>query len=308
MSRSVLRYHVVDVFTDVAFAGNPLAVVLGAEDLSTMQMQRLAREFHLSETAFPLLHDAQAATAAADYRLRIFTPEVELPFAGHPSIGSAWLLHDLGLVQPRGQRLVQLCGAGVLELLVGPRRVTLTGAPGQVGPRLDPAPALAAVGLTEADLLDVQRYPPSISSAGLAYAVVPVTPAALAACQPNSPALRQAFSYPSDATGVYVVTWDGAARPLQVHARMFAGDVGVDEDAATGSAALALGWYLTDLGVVGAGEHVTVHQGEDMGRPSLLEVSVARSVARSEGEGLVVRVAGSVVPVASGEVVVPAPD
>ena len=131
----MLEYEVVDVFTDTAFAGNPLAVVLGAEDLETAALQAIAREFALSETAFPM-----APTTGADYRLRIFTPEVELPFAGHPSIGTAWVLAQRGELAPG--EVVQSCGAGELRLQVaadaGP--VTLTGGTPTVGRRCTRTP------------------------------------------------------------------------------------------------------------------------------------------------------------------------
>jgi trans-2,3-dihydro-3-hydroxyanthranilate isomerase len=107
-----LDYHVVDVFTDRSFAGNGLAVVLGADDLSTAQCQRIAREFNLSETTFPVA----ATSADAAYRLRIFTPTGELPFAGHPSVGSAWVMRQLGRVAEGA--MVQECGAGLLPLVI----------------------------------------------------------------------------------------------------------------------------------------------------------------------------------------------
>jgi trans-2,3-dihydro-3-hydroxyanthranilate isomerase len=93
-----LRYEIVDVFTGTAFAGNPLAVVLDADDLSGEQMHALAREFNLSETAFPVSPSRADREAGADYRLRIFTPAMEIPFAGHPSVGAAWVMARLGRV------------------------------------------------------------------------------------------------------------------------------------------------------------------------------------------------------------------
>src|SRR5919199_3567260 len=107
-----LRYEVVEVFTDRPFTGNPLAVVFGGEALAGEQMQAIAREFHLSETAFVL----PPTTADATYRLRIFTPEAELPFAGHPSVGAAWTLARLGRLGRGTVR--QSCGAGVVPLQV----------------------------------------------------------------------------------------------------------------------------------------------------------------------------------------------
>ena len=109
-----LPYHVVDVFAEAPFAGNPLAVVLDAEALTTEQMQTLANEFQLSETTFPLRPTPDEAARGVDYRLRIFTPVNELPFAGHPSVGTAWLMARLGRVSPG--TVVQACGAGDLPL------------------------------------------------------------------------------------------------------------------------------------------------------------------------------------------------
>lgn len=132
-----LAYEVVDVFTDRPFAGNPLAVVLDADDLSTPQLQAIAREFNLSETAFPL-----KATPGSTYRVRIFTPATEIPFAGHPSVGTASVLHRLGRIDA-GPNL-QDCGAGLLPVDVAVEGVTLTGGAPVVGDPLDPAPLLDA--------------------------------------------------------------------------------------------------------------------------------------------------------------------
>src|SRR5687767_14016150 len=115
-----LDYHVVDVFTADAFAGNPLAVVLDADALSGEQLAALAMEFNLSETAFPMF---SSVPSGADYRLRIFTPGSELPFAGHPSVGTAWLLASLQLVAYG--RVVMSCGARLLPLTVAESRVEL---------------------------------------------------------------------------------------------------------------------------------------------------------------------------------------
>ena len=283
MSRSLptLAYQVVDVFTGTAFAGNPLAVVLDADDLSTEALQLLAREFALSETAFPML-----ASDAADYRLRIFTPEVELPFAGHPSVGAAWVMAQLGRVAPGP--VVQSCGAGLLPLEVsadgGP--VTLAGGHPTAGGALDPGPLLAAVGLRAKDQTGVE---PRVCGAGLEWAYLMVTPDAVARAVPDLPRLQEL-----EATGVSVFAWDGE----RAHARVFAGGVGVAEDPATGSAALGLGVYLARTGLLSDGGDYDVEQGVEMGRPSLLRCRI------EVADGAVVRstVSGSVVPIARGEI------
>jgi trans-2,3-dihydro-3-hydroxyanthranilate isomerase len=277
-----LDYHVVDVFTDVAYAGNPLAVVLDADDLSSAQLQALAREFHLSETAFPGQPSKAEREGGADYALRIFTPEVELPFAGHPSIGAAWVLAQLGHISAGG--VTQACGAGLLDVSVGPdgSLVELTGGVPSFGAVMDSEALLAACGLSSADLDDTlvgddgQAAAARLAGAGLGYAIVPVRPESLSLAAPDLSALRAHFRHPAEATGVYLVAWDRGNRTA--NARMFAGDIGVSEDPATGSAALALGVWLVGCGLLPAdgAASFTVRQGLDMGRPSTLYGSVRR--------------------------------
>ena len=281
-----LEYEVVDVFTDRAFAGNPLAVVLGADDLPTESLQAIAREFNLSETAFPMADPDPHAGAGADYRLRIFTPEVELPFAGHPSIGAAWVLAQRGDVQPGP--VVQSCGAGRLALDIGPAGgpVTLTGGTPTCGPVLDAGPLLRAVGLSSRDVIGLE---PRSCGTGLEFAYLLVRGGALAGCVPDLAALRDLGG-----AGVSVFAWDGE----QASARVFAGGVGVAEDPATGSAALGLGVYLVATGLLAEGGSFFVRQGVEMGRPSQLDCAVVAS----GGAAVSVQVTGGVVPVATGRI------
>ena len=281
-----LEYEVVDVFTGTAFEGNPLAVVLGADDLEPDQFQRLAKEFHLSETAFPM-----AAQDGADYRLRIFTPEVELPFAGHPSIGAAWVLARRGELAPGP--VVQSCGAGRLALDVAPDGgpVTLTGGTPTVGPPQHPERFLRAVGLSHKDLIGVE---PRSCGTGLEFLFLLVRAGAVARCEPDPAALRSLGG-----AGLSVFSWDGE----QAHARVFAGGVGVAEDPATGSAALGLGVYLVATGLLEDGGPYVVHQGAELGRPSRLDCAVVAS----GGAAASATVTGAVVPVAAGRIRVPPP-
>ena len=276
------RFQVVDVFTGTAFTGNPLAVVLDAEDLTTEQMQKLAREFNLSETSFPL-----PAPEGATYGLRIFTPYTELPFAGHPSVGAAWVLRQLGRIADGDN--VQACGAGLLPVQVG-EQVTLTGGTPTASEPLDPAPFVAALGLTSDDLAGP---PPRWAGVGIDWGYLLVRPEALADPTPDTAQLAALGR-----SGLALVAWDGST----ARARVFAGHIGVPEDPATGSAALGLGVYLAASGLVGEGTTpYDVLQGYEMGRASQLSCTVT-----VEG-GQVVRttVSGSVVAVAEGTVRVP---
>lgn len=278
-----LPYEVVDVFTDRPYAGNPLAVVLDADGLETWQLQAIAREFNLSETAFPL----PARQLAATYGLRIFTPSTELPFAGHPSVGSASVLHRLGRIASGPN--VQSCGAGLLEVEVG-EQVTLTGGTATVGEPLDPAPFLAALGLSEADL---QGPPPRWAGTGIEFAYLLVRPEALGAVHVDTDAVGALGG-----SGIWLGAWDGES----ARTRVFPGGVGIVEDPATGSAALGFGVFLAASGLVGDGRHeYVVRQGVEMGRPSTMPCSV-EVVA---GQASRTTVTGAVFPVAKGEIRVP---
>jgi trans-2,3-dihydro-3-hydroxyanthranilate isomerase len=280
-----LAYEIVDVFTDRPFAGNPLAVVFGGDGLARDQMQALAREFHLSETVFVLPPTVDGAT----YRVRIFTPEAELPFAGHPSVGAAVTQHRRGLI-PSGA-VFQECGVGVLPVQVyDDGRATLTGGSPSVGPELDPAPLLAAVGLTAADLAGPAAR---LAGCGISFPYLSVAPDAVtrSSAGPAVPGV----------SNVDVFSWDPATR--QAHARVFAVGVGVPEDPATGSAALGLGVWLVASGLLpGDGEsHYTVRQGVELHRPSTLECTVSAV----DGAATSATVTGAVVAVAKGEIAVP---
>lgn len=283
MTGPTLAYQVVDVFTSTAFAGNPLAVVLDADELSTAQLQALAREFNLSETAFPLV-----APVGATYGLRIFTPQTELPFAGHPSIGSAWVLHELGRIAAGDN--VQACGAGLLPVHVGTDAVTLTGGEPSVGAPLDPDALLEALGLSSADLVGSA---PRFAGVGIDFAYLLVHPGALARARPDVQRVSAVGN-----SGISLLAWDGQV----ARCRVFPGGVGIIEDPATGSAALGLGVFLAASGLFLDGDHdYVVEQGYEMGRPSTLScrVTVAGGAAVSA------TVSGGVVPIARGEIRVP---
>ena len=280
-----LHFDIVDVFTDRAYAGNPLAVVHRARTLTAGQMQAIAAEFGLSETAFTL----PPTTSRATYRLRIFTPTRELPFAGHPSIGAAWALAFADMI--RAGDVVQECGAGLLPVHVDRTGARVVGGAPEVGPDLDGTALAATVGLT-ADDLDA-ALPAGIAAAGVPFAFLPVRPDAVARAVPDAAAVAAATA---EQTGLVVVAVDRAARTA--HLRMFGPQVGVPEDPATGSAAVALGVHLAARGVLPEGRSVlSIAQGAEMGRPSTLEVH-ARVVG---GAAVEVAVRGEVRMVAKGE-------
>lgn len=291
-----LEFEVVDVFTDTAFTGNPLAVVLGAESLTTAQLQAMAGEFNLSETAFPLRSTPEEVARGIDYRLRIFTATAELPFAGHPSVGTAWLLAQRGVVSPG--RVVQACGAGDLPLAVSPDggRVRLTGGMPSLGPLLDADLALAAVGLARDDLA---RERVRTAGTGLAFGYLFVRLEALASAVTDAAAQRR-LAAGADHLGLSVVAWpDAPGDP--VRCRVFAGDIA--EDPATGSAALGLAVAAVAQGLlpVDGTSSFELRQGVEMGRPSVLHVEVDAA----SGRAVEARVSGDVVRVSRGWIIAP---
>ncbi len=286
--RDELDYEIVDVFAPGAFAGNPLAVVFDADALSTEQCQALAFEFHLSETSFL----CAPTEPGADYKVRIFTPFAELPFAGHPSVGAAHTLVRTGRLS--GGTVRQECGAGVLDLEVDDDGARLTGGPPTLADGPAPAELARAVGLSEADVTGV---PAHVAGCGLPFAFLSVRPEAVDRAVPDQPALDAL----GVGEGVSVLSWDAAT--ATAYARVFAGDLRWGEDPATGSAALGTGVWLVEVGLLpgeGTSSYV-VRQGEKLGRPSVLECTVTAS----EGRAVSATVRGAVVPVARGRIRVP---
>lgn len=289
---TVLRY---DVFTDRAYAGNPLALAIEPPPLSDAQMQRIAAELNLSETVFLSGRDDGA------WQARIFTPSIELPFAGHPTIGAAIALDDAGLLD--GGHVTLHEGIGPVEVALDDGLATLT-TPGPPVPveTADPADVVAAVGLGLADLH--AELGPRGWSAGVPYTMVGLRDVdALARAELDLAAWRHGVGC-SDAPDLYLLAPVDGVRGERWRARMFGPVIGVAEDPATGSAAAAACGYLA--GVVGAhrlDEGWTIEQGVEMGRPSEIRVQAVR-----RGNELVaVRVGGRAVRVGTGELLLPPP-
>jgi trans-2,3-dihydro-3-hydroxyanthranilate isomerase len=301
------RFIQVDVFTDKPFGGNPLAVFPQAQRLTSGEMQRLAQEMNLSETTFVLPPQAPGA----DFRVRIFTPARELPFAGHPVVGTHWVLAYLGRVdlrQPVTRVRFEL-GVGVLpaDLHVAEGQVTRVvmtqDRPTFHATLEDLAELAAGLGLAPQAITGT-GLPVQVVSTGVPQMMVPVRSLAevqsLGVGQLNVSALnRVCRALGTDC--VMVFSLETEQPQATVHVRMFAPMLGVPEDPATGSANGALGAYLVRHGAVPVTEPTTYlvsEQGAELGRPSTLYVEVDRV-----GEEIsAVRVGGQVVLVAEGVV------
>ncbi|HEX2554558.1 MAG TPA: PhzF family phenazine biosynthesis protein [Microvirga sp.] len=287
----------VDVFTERRFGGNPLAVVLEAEGLSDAEMQALAAEFNYSETTFVLPPRDPRHTA----QVRIFNRTHEMPFAGHPNVGTAYVLAKAGRDRDGVMLFEEM--AGLVEVQV--RRDgagAVTGAtiaapqPLSLGPEL-PADAVAAcAGLEEADVL-VSGHRPVEASVGVTFVLAEVAGDALARAAPQ----RDRFRDLADATpslrgrlSLFLYARDGE----RIRARMFAPLAGTHEDPATGSANAALAALLLSL-EGGDSRDFTVVQGVEMGRPSTLHLTAHRAA-----DGFRARVSGTCVPVFRGEALV----
>lgn len=301
---TTLRFHTLDVFSDRRFGGNPLAVVFGGDALPDTTMQLIAREFNLSETVFVLPPTDRGAT----HRVRIFTPARELPFAGHPTIGSAILLAQLGEARPAEGGVCVVLEEGVGLVPVGIRieggrpvfaQLTSARLP-EVGPPPPPAADLAAVlSLAPADIVVDERDRPEAVSCGVPYLMIPVRDrAVLARASMVEERWRRALR-DYWAPAVYVFCRDPELPESAIRARMFAPECGIVEDPATGSAAVGIAGYLASREPAGSGtRRWTVEQGFEMGRPSLhyLEADVGDGVIRA------VRLGGGAVAVSEGTI------
>lgn len=272
-----MEFVQVDVFADSVYQGNSVAVFMDAAELTEMQMQTIAREMNLSETTFV------QEVSDGSYRLRIFTPATELPFAGHPTLGTAWTLRDRGLLTD--DEVTQTSPAGETRVTFEGEKVWFE-RPGRVNPDLadtsiDAIQKVAeAVGLEPEDIgLEARelgrsgRLTPAVADAGVDQLMVPVR---------DLKALARARGYGDKldrftSVGAYCFTAQGAGR---IRARGLFPSAGIEEDPATGSAAAGLGFYLADrVGPV----DMEIHQGVEMGRPSRIAMSCDGRTARVGG-------------------------
>lgn len=277
-----LPYVLLDVFTDTPLRGNPLAVFTAAGELEGGEMQRIAREMNLSESVFCL-----PPRSGGDLRVRIFTPAEELPFAGHPTIGTAILA---GAALGRGELLLEM-PAGEVPVRVGPLQGR-GGSAWMLRPVSEGVPfarvteLLAAVGVAET-ALEVREY-----VSGPRHVMVALgEEREVGALQPDLRAL-------SELGPLCVSCFAGSERNWRT--RMFAPALGVAEDPATGSAAGPLAAHLAAGGLIGPAEEIEIRQGEEVGRPSLLRVRLLGD----EGATARLEVGGSAVIVGRGELLI----
>ena len=299
------RYLTADVFTDTPFGGNPLAVFPDARGIPDHRLQDIAREFNLSETTFVYPATDQAHTR----RVRIFTPGTELPFAGHPTVGTAHVLAAIGELALTGEST-----RIVFEERVGPVPVTIRADGGrpvyceltaaklpEEGPPAPASEALArALGLEPHDLLDGE-WAPRAWSCGVPYLFVPVRDRdAVARSRVSTEAWERALAG-TWAPEIFVFAREGEHAGSDLHGRMFGPGLGIAEDPATGSAAAALAGYLARRDPRRDGAlRWRLEQGFEMKRPSILDI--AADVSR--GEVTSVRVGGASVIVSEGTMLV----
>ena len=286
------HFYQLDVFTDKPLEGNPLAVITDGDGLSPRKMQAIAREMNLPETVFVQKPTGNRALA----RLRIFTTKTELPLAGHPVIGTWFLLAELGVVPAQEGRVhvLQQTGAGVLPVEINfrsarPIRVAMTQKPADFrAPRINRAALVRALGLGPRDL--DPSLPIECVSTGIFNLMVPVRgSSALRKIQPNPPALRRVLG--TSATMAYCFA---AENSRTAFARgMLPWEIA--EDAATGSAAGSLGAYLVHRGRLKLATPLEIHQGIEMQRPSRIRVEVLAQHGK-----LVPRVSGAAVRIMEG--------
>ena len=296
-------YHILDVFTDTPFAGNPLAVVIDSAGLDTARMQTIAREFNLSETVF--VRDAGDPVNTA--RLRIFTPTAELQFAGHPTIGAAALIahlrapehivkDELRVVLEEGVGDI-VCGVRLARKGVINASFNLPRLPEKLLDLDDIAAVAAALSLEPADI-GFDGHRPGVWSAGTPLAFIPIASREkIARARPDMETFARVFGAP--AIGAFLYTSECEREGGDVHARMFAPLHGIPEDPATGAAAAAFAGVAVMYEQPPDGDHsLVIEQGFEMGRPGIitlgLEVEDGALVGASVG--------GSVVMIAQGTI------
>jgi trans-2,3-dihydro-3-hydroxyanthranilate isomerase len=266
-------FEIVDVFTSTPLAGNQLAVVTDARGLETAAMQAIAREFNFAETSFLLPPVDPAHTA----HVRIFTPEEEMPFAGHPNVGTAFVVGRMESLfgTPVSDRLLFEEGAGLVQLELLREDGAIAGARCRAprglsrGPEVPLEKVAALAGLVPGDILTT-HFAPRFASVGAEFLLAEVTPDGLDRASPQAAAFAAAEGRIGQSAGLLGLHLHARLAPGHLDVRMFAPLAGVPEDPATGSAAAALGAFLNHLDP--ALTRFRVQQGRHIGRPSLIEV------------------------------------
>lgn len=267
-----VSFKQVDVFTSVPYHGNPVAVILDAQGLTGAQMQRIANWTNLSETTFVL----PPTQPGADYRVRIFTPQSELPFAGHPTLGTAHALIEAGTIAPKGGKLRQECGAGLIEL-------TVTASPGS-SPVIAfnlPAPSYLPLSHAQVDEIEsilgapVQReHTPKLINVGPAWTIVQLASAeAVLALRPDFARMAE-FDKRNQSIGIVVYGAYEKGAPAAIEVRAFAPSVGVNEDPVCGSGNGAVAAFIREAGQVQTfGASYVSTQGAAVGRAGKILVA-----------------------------------
>jgi trans-2,3-dihydro-3-hydroxyanthranilate isomerase len=300
------QFYTADVFTNCIFGGNPLAVFPKAEGLNAKQMQQVAREFNLSETVFVFPPETSQATR----RLRIFTPATELPFAGHPTVGTAYVLSAIGEIALSGEvtTVVFEEGVGAVPVKIraeGKKPVYSELKAAQMPEFASESPPIvelaSMLSLETSDLLDGENSPQAVSC-GVPFLFIPLRDrAALGRAKLNRERWQQLLS-DTWASSVYLFCYDPELRGSDLRARMFAPGLGIAEDPATGAAATALAGYLAIRNQLTDGTlKWVVEQGFEMGRPSILQVEADKE----NNQISEIRVGGASVLVSEGMMEIP---
>lgn len=303
-----LHYTLLDVFTAKRFGGNQLAVFHGEENLSAETMQQIARELNLSETVFI----CPPKDSTHEKSLRIFTPTVELPIAGHPTVGAAFVMADRQLIKTQEGKnewvLEELIGAVPVTVFVEggkAAKVEMTQPIPEFGEKFPKAGLVAdLLSLTSKDLDN--RFPAQTVSSGLPFLFIPVRSLdAMRKINFRMDIWERHFSKHADTQNIFVFTTETQERQSTVHSRMFAPAMGIAEDPATGAAGGPLGAYLVAYGVVPHNSsgiyRIRSEQGAEMKRPSFIDITVTESA----GQFKQVKIGGISVLMGQGEIFLP---
>ncbi|MGL5032203.1 MAG: PhzF family phenazine biosynthesis protein [Microcystaceae cyanobacterium] len=299
-------FYTADVFTNQIFGGNPLAVFPLAEGLNSAQMQKVAAEINYSETVFVFPPE----TASATKRLRIFTPKAEIPFAGHPTVGTAFVLAAINEIPVTSDTMTLIFEEGIG--LVPVKIISQAGKPiyseltaaqlPEFGPEPPSVEILAELLSLHPEQILTQTYYPQSVSCGLPFLFIPLCDRRALDQASLKLELWEKYLGQNWANSVYLFCFDQSDHEIDIHARMFAPALGITEDPATGSAATALGGYLAQRNPEGGWQSWQIEQGRVMGRPSQLVLKVYKSGPQIE----TITVGGTTVLVSQGTMEIPA--